>query len=103
MVYYVAYDNDRIVEFSFYPRWCTSDGATNDKLGTALFSTFRILPQWRLADDGRLIRKLGAGEYISYPQSVKQLVEESQQLISNMMDEIKNTMALFKAKHVPGI
>lgn len=90
MVYYVGYENDKIVEFSFYPRWCTTDGETNDKLGITLFSTFPILQHWRLAADGRLIRRLRDPEYICYPQSVKQLVEEVQQTITKMLDEVKS-------------
>jgi hypothetical protein len=97
-VYYVAYDNHKIVEFSFYPRWCTSDGEINDKFGMALFSTFSILPEWTLAADGRLIRRLRDPEYICYPQSVKQLTEEAQQRITKMLDEAKSILPMLKAK-----
>lgn len=98
MIYYVGYYEDKIVEFSFYPRWCTAKGETNEKLGIALFSVFRVMPQWRLSDDGRLIRALTTDEYISIPQSVKQLVEEAQQRISMMLDEAQRVLPILKAK-----
>lgn len=98
MAYFVGYENHRIVEFSFYPRWSTTDGETNDKLGIGLFSTSPILPDWRLAADGRLIRRLREPEYISFPQSVKQLTEEAQQTITKMMDEAKGVLPILKSK-----
>jgi len=99
-MYFVGYEDDKIVEFSFYPRWCGTDGGINEKLGIALFSTFPILPDWTLAADGRLVRKIREPEYICscYPQSIKQLTDEAQQAITKMMDEAKSMLPILKAK-----